>query len=171
MAQLVGCQSISKSFGVQPLFRDLTLSVSEGERIGLIGPNGSGKSTLLRILAGHELPDEGTVASRKGLRLGYVAQEPAFDGSESALGVLLEALRDVRGEEYEKEAAAAVALGKTGFEDLNVSAGSLSGGWKKRLAIARELVREPDVMLLDEPTNHLDLEGILWLEELLATAP
>ena len=170
MAQLIGCQGVSKSFGAQPLFRELTLTVSESERIGLIGPNGSGKSTLLRLIAGLDTPDTGEVTARKGLRLGYVPQEPSFQENATAHSVLLDAMHHLHAEDYEKETLAAVALGRAGFRDLDVRAGTLSGGWKKRLAIARELALEPEVLLLDEPTNHLDLEGILWLEELLASA-
>lgn len=171
MAHLISCLSVSKTFGARPLFESISLSISEGERIGLIGPNGSGKSTLMRILAGAITPDSGEVAWRKGLRSGYVAQEPNLEADASVRDVVLSALSDLEGEDYEKEARVSAVLGRAGFVDIEVKAGSLSGGWRKRLAIARELARNPDVLLLDEPTNHLDLEGILWLEKLLETAP
>jgi ATP-binding cassette subfamily F protein uup len=170
MSHLISCQSISKAFGAQPLFRNVSLALGEGERIGLIGPNGSGKSTLVQILAGIQSPDEGTVAYRKGVRAGYVPQEPSFDPDESVHDVVLAALAGSDTEAHEKESKAAVTLGRAGFTDFDARAGTLSGGWRKRLALARELVLEPDVLLLDEPTNHLDLDGILWLERLLATA-
>jgi ATP-binding cassette subfamily F protein uup len=171
MSHLISCQSISKSFGVQPLFRNLTLAIGEGERIGLIGPNGSGKSTLVQILAGIQTPDEGTIAYRKAVRTGYVSQEPSFAPRTTVHDIVISALADAEIEEYEKESKAVVVLGRAGFSDFRVTADALSGGWRKRLALARELVRDPDVLLLDEPTNHLDLDGILWLERLLAVAP
>ena len=171
MSHLISTQSVSKTFGAKPLFENVTLTISEGERIGLIGPNGSGKSTLVQILAGLQYPDSGLVAYRKGLRLGYVPQEPSFDPGVTVHDVVLSAIADVHAEEYEKETRASVAISRVGFTRHEQVASTLSGGWRKRLAIARELVREPDVLLLDEPTNHLDLEGILWLEELLASSP
>lgn len=171
MSHLISCQSVSKAFGAQPLFSGVTLPIGEGERIGLIGPNGSGKSTLVQILAGIQTPDDGTVVYRKGVRAGYVPQEPAFQPDATVHDVVLRALDGEDGEDYEKESRAGVTLGRAGFTDVNALAGKLSGGWRKRLALARELVRDPDVLLLDEPTNHLDLEGILWLEKLLAAAP
>jgi ATP-binding cassette subfamily F protein uup len=171
MTVLLGCQSLTKAYGPRPLFRNLTLDFSEGERIGLIGPNGSGKSTLLRILAGLETPDEGTVSVRRTARLGYLAQESSFPPGATVGQVVLGALADVKLEEYEKATRAGITLGKVGFAEAAQPVDTLSGGWRKRLAVARELVRKPDLLLLDEPTNHLDLEGILWLEELLQDAP
>jgi ABC transport system ATP-binding/permease protein len=164
---LISCQNISKTFGVRTLFQNLSIVVSEGERIGLIGPNGSGKSTLVSILAGVEKPDDGIVAFRKNVRVSYVPQESRFNSGETVRSVLNDALLPEETDEYERESRMNVAAGRVGFDRLDVDAFSLSGGWKKRLAIARELVRQPDVLLLDEPTNHLDLDGILWLEKLL----
>ena len=164
---LISCQNISKTFGVRTLFQNLSIVVSEGERIGLIGPNGSGKSTLVSILAGVEKPDDGIVAFRKNVRVSYVPQESRFNSGETVRSVLNDALLPEEPDEYERESRMNVAAGRVGFDRLDVDAFSLSGGWKKRLAIARELVRNPDVLLLDEPTNHLDLDGILWLEKLL----
>ncbi len=148
MPLLINLQEISKAFGAAPLFEGVSLTMSDGDRLGLIGPNGAGKSTLLQILAGIQEPDTGVRAVRKLLRLGYVAQDSAFPAG-SKVGELL----------------TPEAFGKAGFTDAEVQVETLSGGWRKRLAIARELSREPDVLMLDEPTNHLDLEGILWLEE------
>ena len=170
MSHLISCQAITKSFGAAPLFENVTLAIAEGERVGLIGPNGSGKSTLVQILTGLQQPDSGQVVYRKQLRLGYVPQEPVFEAGATAREVVMGALHDDHAEEYEKESRADVVLGRVGFDDSSVRAGTLSGGWRKRLAIARELVREPDVLLLDEPTNHLDLDGILWLEKLVTGA-
>src|SRR6266849_5157394 len=163
---LLSCQSLTASFGARPLFEDISLSISDGDRLGLIGPNGSGKSTLLRILAGTETPDVGSTAVRKMAKLGYVPQEVQFPAELSVQQIMQEAAPSEDG-----AARIPAALGQVGFENGDALAGSLSGGWKRRLAIARELVREPDILLLDEPTNHLDLEGILWLEKLLRTSP
>jgi ABC transport system ATP-binding/permease protein len=171
MALLLHCESLSKSFGVRTLFKDISISFDDSERTGLIGPNGSGKSTLLKILAGIEHYDSGTITSRKKLRLAYLSQEDQFPAGLSVQKVVLEALKDEPGDEHEKLTLAEIQLGKMGFERTDQAADTLSGGWRKRLALGRELVRQPDLLLLDEPTNHLDLEGILWLEKLLANAP
>jgi len=168
---LLTCDSIGKGYGARPLFEHLSFSISEGDRAGLIGPNGSGKSTLLRILAGLEEPDSGIRSLRRGTRMGYVPQDPAFPVGASVEEVVLLALASDPAEDYEKEFRVAVTLGKAGFDDPAQPVDILSGGWRKRLAIARELVKEPDVLLMDEPTNHLDVEGILWLEDLLQSEP
>jgi ATP-binding cassette subfamily F protein uup len=164
---LLGCQSISKAFGAGPLFRDLSFGIFEGDRAGLVGPNGSGKSTLVSILAGIEAPDEGTVARRRGLALAHVPQHPEFPDDASVESVVEGGLDGVELDTETRHARVRIALGRAGFADATASARTLSGGWRKRLAIARALAREPDLLLLDEPTNHLDLDGILWLERLL----
>jgi ATP-binding cassette subfamily F protein uup len=166
-----------KSFGAAPLFSNISIHISEGQRLGLIGPNGSGKSTLLKIVAGLLEPDTGTRTVRKLTRIAFVPQEPEFPAGMTAGQVLEEALPEpsrhgIDGmDEAQRAAAVSVTLGKAGFADGSAAVESLSGGWKRRLSIARELIRNPDVLLLDEPTNHLDLEGILWLEKLLEAAP
>lgn len=167
---LLNCEALSKQFGARPLFQGLSLSVFEGDRVGLVGPNGSGKSTLLRILAGSEEADAGLRTVRRGVRVGYVPQESVFGPGMQVRQVLLEAMAGARLEEYEREYRAAEMLGRMSFADPTQLVGTLSGGWNKRLAIARELVSAPDILLLDEPTNHLDLNGILELEELLSAA-
>jgi ATP-binding cassette subfamily F protein uup len=144
--------------------------VSEGDRIGVIGPNGSGKSTLLEILCGKTKPDSGDVAVRKGTRLSYVKQISEFAPGLTILAVIEEALDRVSVPQSERAARSAETLGRAGFEDMEIPAATLSGGWKKRLAIAEALVQNPDILLLDEPTNHLDLAGIEWLEKLLQRA-
>jgi len=168
---LLSCQSLSKSFAARPLFEGVSMSVTEGERLGLIGPNGSGKSTLLKILAGIEAPDTGELTFRKDLRLGYVAQADVFEPGATPLNVVTRAVLPQVHDEHEAEIAAAVVLSRVGFAQIDQPVAALSGGWRKRLSIARELAREPDLLLMDEPTNHLDLEGILWLEDLLDDAP
>jgi ABC transport system ATP-binding/permease protein len=168
---LLSCDSIGKGFGAQPLFEGLSFGISEGDRVGLIGPNGSGKSTLLKILAGLEEPDTGNRSLRRGTRMGYVPQDPEFPPGGSVEAVLVDALADDHAEDYEKDLRIAVALNRAGFNDPAQPVDILSGGWRKRLAIVRELVKQPDVLLMDEPTNHLDVEGILWLEDLLQSEP
>ena len=171
MPPIINARDISKQFGATPLFEHLNFTVSESDRIGLIGPNGSGKSTLLRILAGEMEPDSGEVATRKRTRLAYVEQQSVFAPGETVRSVMEQALARSGAAPEEREGRLVESLGRAGFEDFSAHAGSLSGGWRKRLAIVEALVQQPDVLLLDEPTNHLDLEGIEWLEELLASAP
>ncbi len=168
---LVSCQELSKAFGAAPLFEGLSLGIFEGDHVGLVGPNGSGKSTLLRLLAGLEPPSSGGVAMRRRLRIGYVPQDPVFAAGATVAGVVGRALSDDGVPEHEQEGRISVAIGRAGFADAAQPVETLSGGWRKRLAIARELVRQPELLLLDEPTNHLDVEGILWLEELLPREP
>jgi len=168
---IINVQNISKAFGAKPLFEDVSFTVSEADRIGLIGPNGSGKSTLLRILAGTEQPDTGNVAVRKRLQLSYVEQDSRFVAGASIRAVVERAIERSLTTDAESGPHFAETLGRAGFEDLELEAATLSGGWQKRLAIVEAVVQTPDVLLLDEPTNHLDLAGIAWLEDLLCKAP
>ncbi len=165
MTSLITAHDLSKSFGTQQLFTDISFSISADDRIGLLGPNGSGKSTLLKILMDMESPDTGFISRRQGLRVGYACQEPEFPdmGLEE---LLLD--QPLHGDPIELRTRAQILLSKMQFPDPEQKASLLSGGWKKRLDIARALMNEPDLLLLDEPTNHLDLEGILWLEKFLA---
>jgi ABC transport system ATP-binding/permease protein len=167
---IINAQYISKTFGAKPLFEDISFSVSETDRIGLIGPNGSGKSTLLRILAGTETPDGGNVSVRKRLRLTYVEQDSKFVTGASVRSVVEKALDRSTTTDAGHSSHFAETLGRAGFVNLEAQAAALSGGWQKRLAIVESLVQAPDVLLLDEPTNHLDLAGIEWLEDLLENA-
>jgi ABC transport system ATP-binding/permease protein len=167
---IISAQGLSKRYGVAPLFQNVSFTVSEGDRIGLIGPNGSGKSTLLEILSGRVDPDAGEVAVRKGLRLISVAQVSEFASGATILSVIEAALNRAGVPDSEHASRTAETLGRSGFEDFETETASLSGGWRKRLAIAEALVQAPDVLLLDEPTNHLDLAGIVWLEALLLNA-
>lgn len=168
---ILSAQGLSKRYGVLPLFQNVSFTVSEGDRIGVIGPNGSGKSTLLDILSGISLPDTGDVATRKGTHFNLVRQISEFAPGDTVRSVINRALDQESAAEGERLARTAEILGRAGFSDLNIEAASLSGGWSKRLAIAEALVRKPDILLLDEPTNHLDLAGIEWLEGLLLNAP
>ena len=170
MPPILNAQGLSKAFGATPLFQDVWFTVSEGDRIGLIGPNGSGKSTLLQILIGRVPPDSGDIAVRKLARVSYVAQESQFAPGESVRSIIQRALGAAGVPQSEWERRVAETLGRFGFDDFNVDATTLSGGWRKRLVIAEALAQEPDVLLLDEPTNHLDLLGIEWLEGLLQSA-
>ena len=143
-----------------PLFRNIAFTIAEGDRIGLIGPNGSGKSTLLQILSGTIEADSGEVALRKRTRLSLVHQESQFAGGQTVRTVIEAALERSAVPADERAARFAETLGRAGLDDLDAPAESLSGGWRKRLAIAEALVQQPDILLLDEPTNHLDLAAI-----------
>jgi ATP-binding cassette subfamily F protein uup len=162
---LLSCEAVSKAYGTRALFDELSFGLAEGDQAGLVGPNGSGKSTLLKILAGLEEPDRGTRSLRGGLRIGYVPQDPVFPAGSTVDEVIAAALTAV--DEDERPRRMARTRGAAGFTDGAVEVGTLSGGWKKRLAVVRELSATPDVLLMDEPTNHLDVDGILWLEAIL----
>jgi len=170
MPPILNAQSVTKQFGAKPLFQNISLTVNEGDRIGLIGPNGAGKSTLLAILAGQLEPDTGELAVRKRARAAYVPQDSRFAPGLTIRQVLERALSGAHVNENEREGRLRELSGRAGFVDLTAEAAALSGGWRKRLAITEALVCEPEVMLLDEPTNHLDLAGIEWLEELLTSS-
>ena len=170
LAPIINAQGISKSFGSTVLFQNISFTVSEGDRIGLIGPNGSGKSTLLRILAGDEDVDSGEIAVRKRVRLTCVLQDSKFASGETVRSVVEKALERAAVSTTERGTRFAETLGRAGFDELETLATALSGGWQKRLAIVEALVQGPDILLLDEPTNHLDLAGIEWLEALLQDA-
>lgn len=167
MTLFLNCQHLSKSFGTRTLFENLSFSIFSGDRVGLIGPNGSGKSTLLKILAGCESPNSGTISAKRGLKIGYVPQSCEFPDVPPET-ILMNTLNEDQRPDYEKEVLVQTWLSKLGFSGKERSAHRLSGGWKKRLSIAKELISNPDLLLLDEPTNHLDLEGILWLEKFLS---
>jgi ATP-binding cassette subfamily F protein uup len=167
---IISAQGLSKRYGAAPLFQNISFTVSEGDRIGVIGPNGSGKSTLLEMLMGRDKPDSGDVAIRKGTRLNYVAQISEFAAGVTIRTVIENALERAAVHGGERASRFAETLGRAGFGDLEAEAATLSGGWRKRLAISEALVQAPDILLLDEPTNHLDLAGIQWLEGVLQNA-
>ena len=170
MPPIVNASAISKNFGLTPLFQNISFTVFEGDRIGLIGPNGSGKSTLLGILSGRIEPDSGDLAIRKRTRMSFVAQNSEFAPGETVGSVIEKALDRAGIRDEGHSGHSAEICGRAGFTDLSAAASSLSGGWKKRLAIVEGLVQGPEILLLDEPTNHLDLAGIQWLESVLQSA-
>ena len=174
MAILVNAHQIQKQFSEKLLFQNLNFSVETGERIGLIGPNGSGKSTLLKIIAGIEKIDGGIFAPQRGLKLAYLAQNPDFNPKATIYESILEGADDPYDWEAQVKAEEWMAVMNLNNPNSSIQGTSLieslSGGTKKRVAIARELMRNPDLFLLDEPTNHLDIESVLWLEDLLANS-
>ncbi len=192
---LFTAEGISKAFNEKPLFTKIDISLSEGQKMALIAANGSGKTTLMKIIAGKEVADEGIVSFRKDLRVGYLEQDPQFPPTASVmdcifepghpvlhaigeyeqiinsgeeidsgkLQIAMDAIDSLNGWDY--EARAAEVLGKLGIHQLDKETKLMSGGQKKRMALARLLIDDHDVLLLDEPTNHLDLDMIEWLEQ------
>lgn len=146
------------------LFEDVSVSIGDGERIGLIGPNGSGKSTLLKILANCLEPAEGEMIRKRDLRAVYVPQDDQFESGATPLSVVGSMLGACDESALDATTRASIALSKLGFSDFNQSVETLSGGWRKRLSIAVAVAQDPEVLMLDEPTNHLDYEGVVWLE-------
>ena len=167
MSLLLSINKIQKTLGSKLLFENLSLGIFAHEKIGLIGPNGSGKSTLLKIMAGYDTPDAGEVSPRKNLEIALVAQDTHFQEDISAKDFIIKTLMEKQQDSLYAEVQAATFLSMTGFSDPEVSVSALSGGWKKRLAIARALAHEPELLILDEPTNHMDWDGLLWLESWL----
>lgn len=159
----VDVQNISKSFGALQLFDNISFSIAEGQRVGLVAKNGTGKSTLLAVLAGKEGCDSGDIVFRRDLRVGFLEQSPRFDPDESVLDACFNHQGDP-----DKVLKAKQVLTQLKIRDLNQPMRQLSGGQQKRVALANVLLTEPDLLILDEPTNHLDLEMIEWLEGYLS---
>ncbi len=170
MATLITARGLSKTYVERTLFHDVDIQISEDDRLGFIGPNGAGKSTLMRILAGLETQDDGEITRRRGLTAAYLEQDDRFAPGDTALAAVVRAAQDSAAHHLDIETRATIVLSQLGFDDPNVMADTLSGGWRKRLSLARALVNEPDVLLLDEPTNHLDVEGVIWLQEFVRRA-
>src|SRR5262249_9158647 len=145
---IINAQGLTKTYGIVPLFQNISFTVSEGDRIGVIGPNGSGKSTLMQILCGIVQPDSGEVAVRKRAKLGYIAQNSSFEPGATAASVVQRALDRASIRLEEQNARMAETLGRAGFTDFQVAARALSGGWQKRLAIVEGLVQAPDILFL-----------------------
>lgn len=166
MDNLLVAEKITKSYGVRTLFREISFSIHEHDRIGLIGINGTGKSTLLRILAGEETVDGGSVIMNNGLRIAYLPQKPEFDDRKTLLENVIHGLQAK--DEYRNLSGEAVSmLRKLGLDDPNGNPSVLSGGQRKRAALVRMFLVPSDLMILDEPTNHLDSAMTEWLEEML----
>ncbi|KAA9332606.1 ABC-F family ATP-binding cassette domain-containing protein [Adhaeribacter soli] len=195
----LSAENISKNYADRWLFKDLNFGINRGQRIGLVGVNGTGKTTLLRILAGEIQPDSGSVSTRNGILVGYLSQNPVFlnedatvqealfSGTNDTLNAIreyeaamanenidhdvlqkaMDRMTDLNAWDYEQKVKQ--ILGKLGIPDLNRPIRVLSGGQRKRVAMARMLITEPDLLILDEPTNHLDLDTIEWLENVLST--
>lgn len=159
----IDIQNLSKSFGAQVLFENISFSVAEGQRVGFVAKNGTGKSTLLSVLTGKEGHDSGDIIYKRDLKIGYLEQSPRFDPNES----VLDACFNHQGNE-ERVLRAKQILTQLNIKDLNQPMGQLSGGQQKRVALANVLITEPEFLVLDEPTNHLDLEMIEWLEGFLS---
>lgn len=159
---ILDVKNVSKRFGARELFANLSFSIAEGQKVGLIARNGTGKSTLLSILTGRESQDEGAIVYRNGIRTGYLEQEPVFNPDDT----VLDACFNHQGDD-EKIVKAKQILPRLKITDLSQPMGQLSGGQRKRVALANALITEPDFLILDEPTNHLDLEMIEWLEGFL----
>ncbi len=171
MGVLISAHKLAKTFGIQNLFKNITFSVENGQKIGLIGPNGAGKTTLLQIIAQKIKPDAGDVSFAKSLVVGYLEQNPTFQKDEIVIDALLSSA--MHPEDASSQARAYELISKLGLEEETEygqrSTSDLSGGWLKRVALARELMKDPNLLLLDEPTNHLDVVSIQWLEEFLST--
>jgi len=165
---MITLRNVAKSFGSQTLFEDASLQINEGERFALVGPNGSGKSTLFKMMLREEEADSGEIQFKKGVVVGYLPQENAPTSERT---VIVEALDGAEHYDGRKESEAKAILMGLGFKvaDFERKVNTLSGGWAMRAAMARLLVKKPDLLLLDEPTNHLDLDSLLWLQEYLGS--
>ncbi|AWQ07154.1 ATP-binding cassette domain-containing protein [Bordetella bronchiseptica] len=164
LASLITLTDVQLAYGHHPLLDHADFAIQEGERIGLIGRNGAGKSSLLRLLDGRTQPDDGDIARSSGLRVATVEQEPDLDETGTVFDVVCDA--HAHPEDWQRPARVRAALERLGLP-AEAAIASLSGGMRKRVALARALVDEPDLLLLDEPTNHLDFDGIAWLEAML----
>ena len=161
---ILNMEHISKVYGDKVIFDDISVGIHQGDKIGIIGINGTGKTTFLRILAGLEEADEGQVIRQNGLRLSYLSQHPQFPEGATILSYVSEGKREA---DWNPETDAHMVLNKLGIADHEEEIAHLSGGQKKRVALARVLINPADLLILDEPTNHLDNEMAAWLEDYL----
>ena len=204
---ILSLESIGKSYGIKPLFTDVSLGLDSKDRVGVVGVNGSGKTRFLRLLAGHEQPDTGSIVFVEGVSIGYLPQNPPFDSEQTVLDAvfsvgdartrllhdyeqachdlasagnddlrLLDRMAELSHElessgAWETETEARTIPSRLGIVDTGARVGTLSGGQRKRVALARALIERPDLLILDEPTNHLDAETITWLEDYLDRYP
>lgn len=170
VATLISAFQISKSFASKNLFQSISFAIDTDQKIGLVGPNGAGKSTLLKILSGKMKPDSGQLSFSNSLRLGYLEQKPVLEAGKS----IYETLVEVTDDPYDgiNIALAFELITKLSLDEMpegeNTDVSKLSGGWQKRVALARELMKRPTLLMLDEPTNHLDIQSILWLEDFIS---
>ena len=167
MSLLISSHEINKSFASKNLFEGLSIGIDSKDRIGIIGNNGVGKSTLLKILADEMEADGGTISRKRLLKTAYVHQASHFDPKQTISSLMMDYGHNLKMNEADLMIQVPMLLSKAGFENHEVTAGELSGGWRKRLAIIMALLGEPDLVFLDEPTNHLDFSSVLWLEGLL----
>ncbi len=196
MSTYISAENLGHSFHDKWLFKNIAIGINRGRRVALVGINGAGKSTLLKLLAGYLKPTEGKVVQSRDLNMGYLEQDPGFKDAVTisdyifhadniqqqlirkyeellendpdnarAIEKVMEELSDVDAWEYEYKIK--TILGRLDIHHLNQSINTLSGGQKKRLALARLLIEDPDIYILDEPTNHLDIDTIEWLEKII----
>jgi len=170
MNLIFSLKNISKTYGDDTLFHDLSIDFKSNEQLGLVGMNGSGKSTLLKMIANKIQPDKGELITKTGLKFIYLSQGDLLNPDQTVEQLLYDSIKDSPFDDKERHKIIQQSLGKGGFENPDMRVENLSGGWKKKLAITRALCYKPDILLLDEPTNHLDINGILWLEDLLRSA-
>lgn len=156
---ILNAEKISKTYGEKVLFDKVVLGVNKGDKIGVIGVNGTGKSTFLKIIAGIEEPDAGEIVSGRGVTVSYLAQAPQFNPGDTIVSYV------IKDKNNASEAEAKTILTKLGITDFDAAINTLSGGQRKRIALARTLVSPAEVLILDEPTNHLDSDMVIWLEE------
>ena len=164
---LVTLDHVSMAYGHLPLLDDASLRIESRERVCVIGRNGTGKSTLLQIVSGDVVPQSGEVWREPGLRIGRLAQDALVDGDQRVFDVVAGALRDTGGDDWRADHRVDMALSRFQIP-VDATMGTLSGGWRRRVLLARALVAGPDLLVLDEPTNHLDIDAMRWLEAFLA---
>jgi ATP-binding cassette subfamily F protein uup len=165
MANLVNLESVHKSYGVQPLLDGVSLGVGDADRIGVVGLNGGGKTTLLELLAGIVPPDDGRISRTRDLRLAVVTQRSELDDAVTVRQAVIDPLGTSAEHEWAADPRVRGVLNGLGIGDLEDTVGTMSGGERRRVALAAALVRDLDLLVLDEPTNHLDVEGVRWLAD------